>query len=314
MKILNYLAKVYHNNLLKHPEVIEYLNKRGLANQTLSKYRIGYCSDDIGKYKASQLGKLSEMEDVSLYEKGHEFFNNRITFPITKDGYVVYMTSRAFGESKKTHMHMHGPLPAPFNHRDINSSPLIIVESAIDCLTLLQQGYHSIATLGLFGMRKEVLDEMSDDVYICYDNDPNGSGQKGALRLGELLFAKSKIAKIIELPCNGKVDVNSFYCSNQEHFNKYFDHLMDTAILYTKTEYFYESTKKEIITKRRNKGSFQKVVTKFGLTVINNRVKICCPFHPDNDPSLIIFLHNNTCKCFGCGKVPTAYELDKALS
>jgi len=38
--------KFYENNLKNHPEVIDYLKKRGLNNETLRIFRIGFAPDE----------------------------------------------------------------------------------------------------------------------------------------------------------------------------------------------------------------------------------------------------------------------------
>lgn len=46
------------------------------------------------------------------------------------------------------------------------------------------------------------------------------------------------------------------------------------------------------------------VVRNYGLSPVasgNKRYKICCPFHNEKTPSLVIFEEQNKFKCFGCG-------------
>lgn len=70
--------KFYENNLKNHPEVIDYLKKRGLNNETLRIFRIGFAPDEwqlLLQYLLSEHYKLSEIEKTGLVIRKNEFIN-----------------------------------------------------------------------------------------------------------------------------------------------------------------------------------------------------------------------------------------------
>ena len=99
-EIYRLAARVYAKNLEKHPEVMEYLVKeRGLTEETIKKYGIGFCDGKGHLFEDLRKKGFSEKELVEsgiFYEDGREVFAGYIALPNIVNGKVVYLTGRVF--------------------------------------------------------------------------------------------------------------------------------------------------------------------------------------------------------------------------
>jgi DNA primase len=311
--MLNKLTEIYHQYLFspQGENALKYLYKRGITKETLLKFKIGYCDNNIGYESVKNDFILSQLDESNLFHglmfNPSDFFNRRIIIPLLDENDTKYFTSRNI-LGRSSHLHMPGSIPIPFNYNKIDSQILIIVESPINSMTLEQRGYDSIATLGIYGLKKEIIKHIKAQyLYIAFDSDKNQSGQTGALRIAELLFQDNIISYIINLPLGE--DINSLYIKDKENFNIVFNNLMDTAMPCTKLDTFQMIEPQTY----HRKGSYSKIVERLNLKIVNGKVKIKCPFHNDSKPSLVIWTNNNSAYCFGCNKRPTPKELEKVL-
>jgi len=96
-----------------------------------------------------------------------------------------------------------------YNSDDLKGAKdVIITEGAVDCLTLMEQGFCSV---GLPGVKTFVEDWLMyfvgvKNVYVCFDNDEGG---KKAVKGLSTFF---DVLRVIELPeTKEKLDVNKFF-------------------------------------------------------------------------------------------------------
>ena len=304
--MLNNLTKIYHDHLLikRGREAREYLAGRGITTDTLKHFKIGFCSDNVGYEYIHRVFGEGQIKASKLFPYKRDFFNGRIIFPLIKKTETIYLTSRTLNGSGSKHLHMHGAIPIPFNYNIIDKADkLFIVESPIDCLTLHQLNYSCVAALGIYGLPNTVIKEMPQKVYIAYDNATNGSGNKGAVRIAEMLFKQNIIANIITFPVGH--DANSNYVKKITPFDK----LIEQSVPCTTLKDFDPEPKKWV----KERGSFVPLVKKYKLKISGKYVILKCPFHHDTKPSLRINLERNSCYCYGCNKRPTVKELDEKL-
>lgn len=91
---LKQATEIYHKNLPS--EIKAYLNQRGINDDTISKYKLGYCSNKI----QLSLKKDCLIESGLIFENGSQYFNEYITFPNLHCGKVVYLSGRGYPEKK----------------------------------------------------------------------------------------------------------------------------------------------------------------------------------------------------------------------
>lgn len=194
-------AKTYHESL--SVEVIDYLKGRGLTEETIKTYRIGFCNGQA-KYNSAQEILLNA---GLIYESGRNYFEDYITFPHLLYGRVVYISGRGYPEKKHKKLEAEKvPLTYLYNEQVLSQKEVILAEGEIDTLTLLQHGFNACGVLGSNSFKDEWVDKFKncETVYLSFDADE--SGEKGNLRIARLLGLK---ARLVFLP-EGE-DVNDFF-------------------------------------------------------------------------------------------------------
>jgi hypothetical protein len=175
---------VTHNLVEKHhtaltPEIIEYLNKRGINNEIITSHKIGY---------ASYNGKMW------------------ITIPIKDmDGNYTFFKLREDPKSGKSKMTWPSDIKAQIYQWDslINASDrLLITEGEMDTLLMKSNGIDCITnTHGATTAKAEWGQYFNPEIeyFICYDNDD--AGKKGSEKMASLLYSNGcKKLNIISLP------------------------------------------------------------------------------------------------------------------
>ena len=154
-------VELCHKNLFKSQEAMAYLNKRGLSEKTIKRFRIGFSdSSELKEMKYSQAklvqaGILKEGKNGKYYN----VFRNRI---VSMAGDNIY--GRAIEESNIPHMYSQGGNNnALYNKNKAKDKDVVfIVESLFNAWTIEQyifalcEKWGAIATLGTNGAKKEI--------------------------------------------------------------------------------------------------------------------------------------------------------------
>ncbi len=220
------VASWCHEQLLKSPMGLRYLEKRGMSSAIIKQFQIGYFPAGQQGVKAfcSALQKKSFLvEDalrVNFLRNGknssslYSPFEDRIIFPI-KDhlGRSCGFGGRTFKphderakyyNSHENEFFIKGSLLYGLDlaKREIQQrGSAILVEGYTDCISLAQHGYsNSVATLGTACSAEhlKLLSRYTQQLFIMYDGDQ--AGQKAIIRLTELCWNASLELKIITLP------------------------------------------------------------------------------------------------------------------
>jgi DNA primase len=105
----------YENNLANYPEARAYLISRGLTNETIAQFRIGYAKDEwrsVSDYLIKKGYSKKDLETVGLIKikegsgngenNSYDRFRSRIMFPISdSSGRVIAFSGRIFGRDDK---------------------------------------------------------------------------------------------------------------------------------------------------------------------------------------------------------------------
>lgn len=154
------MIEVYASNLRTSQEAQDYLHSRGVTEDQIAKYKIGY----FDKTEYSQ-------------------FYDRIIFPIFRyDGELLGFQGRALGDVKPKYYHnvqytsrmLFGLYE---NGRKIlKNNYAFVVEGIFDVLALELAGYYAVATFGTTISKGQalLLRRYVDDVFHLYDNDSAG--------------------------------------------------------------------------------------------------------------------------------------------
>ena len=189
-------------------EALNYLNKRGLNNNTIEEFKLGYVPWKNNFYE-TLLKNYSE-EDINLtglyykHDKSGKYidrFNSRIIFPVNNlTGDTIAFGGRIIKESKlakyinspETEFYKKGSII--FNLDKAKScrsktKEVIIVEGYMDVVSVYSEGIKNvIANSGtaLTDRQINIIWKFFTNPIICLDGDQ--SGQNAALRIAEKLF------------------------------------------------------------------------------------------------------------------------------
>jgi len=309
-KILKELFVIYATHLLDRKDVLAYLKGRNITNRTRNKFCLGYCDYNIGYKTLSKEYSDKELLESELFrelDNGNiiDYFYKRLVIPIIKDKKIVFFTSRSLGDSKIKHLHQPGKINYAVNFDIIKKSKsIVLVEGPFDCMTLDQNGIPSIGLLGAGRITRHLIEALKNKkVYICFDSEPNRTGSTMSIRLAKKLIIYGIKSRIIEIPDEGeKVDINSYFEKHQPHE---FRNLIQKSKLFDKS-----SLKLKKSVKNNSKLDILDVANKYMKVLhVGGRHKAVCPFHGDNDPSLIFYPETNTFYCFGCSMHGNAVTL-----
>ncbi len=189
-------AKIYQQQLEQSEAAQAYVAKRGLAEQTIRKYGIGYAPDSwdllLKQLATTRQGRdqLFELKLTNRNENGREydFFRDRLMFPIRdKRGRVIGFGGRVLGDG--TPKYLNSPETRLFHkgrelyglyearQQQERLAMLLVVEGYMDVVALSQFGIEfAVACLGTAttGDHMQTMFRYTPTVVCCYDGDRAG--------------------------------------------------------------------------------------------------------------------------------------------
>ncbi len=217
---VNKEAGKYYYMLLRSPNgqaAYEYFKKRGLSDDTMKKFGLGYAdkySDDLYRYlkqKGYSDELLRDSGFVSYDERrgGHDKFWNRAMFPIMNVHHkVIGFGGRVMGDGEPKYLN--SPETALFDKsrnlyglnlaRTTKEPQLLLCEGYMDVIALHQAGFdNAVASLGtsLTSGHANLLSRYTKEVYLTFDSD--AAGVKAALRAIPILGEAGITAKVIDM-------------------------------------------------------------------------------------------------------------------
>ncbi len=225
--ILQEAAQFYRMQLHRHGEAVAYLYQRGVRSpEVIEHMRIGYAPGGCLRGWLTQLGyPLQSLQQAGLVTgAGYDAYVHRIVFPLD---------ANLYGRSLSTVAPAHRFLPCAkgglYSWGQVQQCPeVILVEGLFDYAALWQAGFHNVTCsmgnqLNLHQYRQ--LCDRPRAVYLAFDADINGSGQKAAQSLACRLREEGITARTISLPDG--YDPNSFFL--QDGGARQFQSLLEAA-------------------------------------------------------------------------------------
>ena len=212
-EVLSAAADYYHARLT--PEARAYLHKRGLTDETISRFRIGYASGGLLEHLT---GEKSFPVETCLRAgvvkkinggKASDYFLNRVVFPNIVRDRVVHLSGRVLGDAEPRYLHLPGEMRFFFNEDALRSPRVILTEGVLDCLPAVQSGFECVALFGTSRFREDDLPRLSraETVYVCMDGDK--PGREAASRVAGLIGEK---ARVVCLPDD--TDLGDYFVKN----------------------------------------------------------------------------------------------------
>lgn len=242
-------ARFYFDNLRARPDARKYFLDRGITEQTITRFGLGYAPDswDAAYHYLKQKGfrdeDIRESGLMSGIEQGkcYDRFRNRLMFPVFDyRGRVTGFGARVLDDSKPKYLNspetllfrkgtnLYG-LNFFVKNRRREDDQLIIVEGYMDCIALHQAGIHqAVAALGTALTREQarLMKRYVQKVITAFDSDT--AGQIATLRGLEILVDEGFEVKILSMP-EGKDPDDLVKEEGREGFLK----LIDSALSYT---------------------------------------------------------------------------------
>jgi len=213
--LLEQAAAFYQAQLDCHPEALQYLQHRGLRDPALrQQLRLGYApGGSLRRHLMAQGYSFELLQRLGLLNsQGRDTFYGRIVFPLIQGGRIVNLYGRSLGVDF-AHRFLPGPKGGLYAWEQVRQYPeVILVEGLFDYVVLWEAGFHHLTCcLGthLNASQFRQLCDGSRTVYLTFDVDANGSGQKAAQRLAHHLRVRGIPARRVLLP-QGQ-DPNSFF-------------------------------------------------------------------------------------------------------
>jgi len=195
--------KLYINNINTKSGKIakDYLNNRGITDEAIKQFDIGYASsnNDVSNLLRKKNYSNNALFDSGLVKDDHDFFYNRIMIPISDpSGKIIAYTARIISGDgpkyintnetkvfKKTNT-LYNYHRAKEQARKTKS--LIIMEGPFDVIRASSIGYNnSVATLGTAFTKEHmnIIKKTAKKVYLSFDSD--AAGIKATISAGTLL-------------------------------------------------------------------------------------------------------------------------------
>jgi DNA primase len=226
-------AKVFADNLRKSKTATSYLQRRGLAEDTIRSFSLGYASKDwhhLSNYlKEKGFSRAAVLQSglVSSGEKGiYDTFRDRIMFPIVDlQGGIIAFGGRVMDESQPKYLNspdtplfkkgetLYGLSHAKDGVR--KKGYAVIVEGYFDAIVCHQYGFtNAAAPLGtaLTPGHLQRLKRFTKKALLVFDGDE--AGKAAAKRSIPLLLEQGFTAKLLLLPTDD--DPDSFLRKNGE--------------------------------------------------------------------------------------------------
>lgn len=219
LEVLEEAQRYFRENLEKSPEALAYLKGRGLGEETVHRFGLGYAPPSFEGLTAHLRRKGIPLEEgvragVLAEREGRVFdrFRNRIIFPI-KDalGRVVAFSGRALGGEEPKYLN--SPETPLFRKREVlfaypearprlREGRAILVEGLFDALALHQLGFgESVAVLGSSLSEEQALllkKQGVREVYLAFDRDE--AGRRATLESLEREVVRSFLVYAVLLP------------------------------------------------------------------------------------------------------------------
>lgn len=220
-------TKFYVDELKKNPEALAYLKKRGVSDQTVASWRIGFApGPPVSSWRATkdhlqaQGFSLKELMGAGIIKgadqgkEPYDVFRNRIMFPLfDQGGRVVAFSGRTLEVGSDIPKYVNSPETELFKKSEIlygydrakhgirNLDFSLIVEGQFDVVMSHQAGYNNtVAVSGTaFTMSHvQLLERLSHKVVLALDADK--AGIAAAKRSADIMLRRGLDVKVAMMP------------------------------------------------------------------------------------------------------------------
>lgn len=222
LRINEYAAKLYHAYLLSSEGItgLEYLQKRGVTEEAIKSFRLGYAPDGWDFLSSRLSGVKADMTKAALSgivgtkdnSRYYDRYRNRVIFPIVDQyGSVAGFGGRVLGEGEPKYLN--SPESPVYKKRSMlygyhlakseiaSLKRAIIVEGYLDVIGCHQSGIlNVVAPLGTALTEEQVklLARQCSEIVLLFDAD--SAGIKASIRSLEVVKDISVSVRVASLP------------------------------------------------------------------------------------------------------------------
>lgn len=176
-KITPTMVENYHNAL--PDRIIQYLNSRGISNEIINQYKLGYINQYDSSWIAIPIKDIDGNYSFFKLRQDPEYGNKKMTWPNGEEAQIYKWDSLLMAYER-----------------------ILITEGEMDALLMKSKGIPCITgTHGAGTTKDNWMEYFKPEIeyYICYDND--NAGKNGAIKMADKLI-KNNCEKvfIINLP------------------------------------------------------------------------------------------------------------------
>jgi DNA primase len=221
-EILDAAADFFREELKKSPEAIAYVKQRGLSDEVVKTFAVGFAPpgwNNLITRLGTSNSRMALLKRTGMLSQGnsgeYDKFRHRIMFPIhDRRGRVIGFGGRALDEDGPKYLNspetelfhkgreLYGLYLARNNQAKLDR--ILVVEGYMDVVALAQFGFaNCVATLGTAtnADQAELLFRAADEVVYCFDGDR--AGRKAAWRALEATLPRlreGRQARFLFLP------------------------------------------------------------------------------------------------------------------
>lgn len=210
---INELAvQFYSQQLMGASHVKAYLTSRGISEESIAKFRLGYASGaSLLKELRRQGYTEHEIRKAGLLKSSNkDFFQDRLMFPIINGNGKIYGFAGRTLDGNNGAKYINSPETAFFKKGSLlygldtqnarSQGHVIIAEGYFDVIALHQQGYcNAVALMGTAVSEKQIglLKQAASKAIVACDGDV--AGQKASVRLLKQLLHAGIESYVVEL-------------------------------------------------------------------------------------------------------------------
>ncbi|MEO0281423.1 MAG: DNA primase [candidate division WOR-3 bacterium] len=265
-EVNRFACDIYHKSLKKNKNVLSYLEKRGLNEEDISLFTLGYADGErtlLKNIKESNLN-IEDFVKAGLVVKNkdgkyREVFYNRIMFPIFSiTGNILGFGGRVLGDelpkyvnTQQTPVYKKGDFLYGLNLSKKYISEenyAILVEGYMDFISLYKSGIKNIvAQLGTACTENQakILKKFCEKVILMYDSDD--AGQNATMRSIPILL---KEGLIVEVYKNEKFKDPDELVKNTQKITHEFLNKDFVDIIKFSTDFFLKKEKDRMLSKK----------------------------------------------------------------
>src|SRR5437588_1399616 len=201
----------------------DYLGKRGVSDEAVKLFRLGYAPDawdDTVNWARNKSYELAMVEQAGLIlrkegsDHYYDRFRGRLIFPIgDEQGRVIGFSGRVLGGDEKTAKYVNSPETPSFTKGRVffgldkskrallDAGCAVVCEGQLDLIACYMAGVHNVVApqgTALTAEHARILKRYVDEVVLCFDSDT--AGRNAAIRALDDLLASGLAIRVAAVP------------------------------------------------------------------------------------------------------------------